>query len=183
MRPIGCLIILVLAFLIAYVLSWITGISAVFFILLMLLILFLWQIKEALENPKRQELILSILIQEGRELYVSEIMELSEGQLKSSTEVHHPLRYLESRGYVTSRMESEPLPGRIHPRRLYRATGRRLDKRKLSFHLPAWARPLSNPHATKALRVLHLKRFFVFTKLSNQNTTKTNLGGALFLDY
>ncbi len=159
MRPQGCIVLVIIALLIISLLSWITGISPWFFVSLLVLFVILSVVKEAYEAPQRQEIILSILVQEGRELYGLQIVELSEGRIHRG-DVYSDLRDLEEAGCVTSRREREPEHERDYPRRLYKATGRQRRRRKLSFHLPAWSRPLTSLHALNALGVFDSGRIY-----------------------
>ncbi len=70
----------------------------------------------------KEAIILKMLINSTKPLYGLEMVNMSEGKLKSGT-IYVTLNFMEDKGYISSKMEDKNPSLRGFPRRVYKPTG------------------------------------------------------------
>ena len=89
----------------------------------------IWRNKETNDSvgelpplPRKEALILDMLLSSGRELYGLEMVDASNGELKRGT-IYVTLQRMKEKGFIDSKLEPRPAPEIGMPRRLYWPTG------------------------------------------------------------
>lgn len=72
--------------------------------------------------PRKEALILEMLVESRQELYGLEMVEASKGELKRGT-IYVTLQRMTEKGLIESKAEPRPAPEVGIPRRVYRVTG------------------------------------------------------------